>query len=145
MLKLTIPLYLLGFAILNEVDEIHLYGIDLLCDGEYEYQRPNAEYLIGVARGKGIKVHIPEESALCKFDHRYGYEDPPGFGIINQKLLEERLKSYKKKHEHNLAMAYLADGASQELEQLMAMTKTLSRGGYIPGTGGNKDEKKDKE
>jgi hypothetical protein len=133
--------YMLAFAILIGVEEIHLYGIDLLCDEEYGYQRPNAEYMIGVARGLGIKVFIPKESALCKFDHRYGYEDPIGFGLINPKLIEERLKAYKDKHEKSLAMAYLADGATQELEQLQSMMKNSGRGGYIPGTGGKDPER----
>jgi hypothetical protein len=34
---------------------------------EFEYQRPNMEYLIGYARGLGIEVYIPDESPLCKF------------------------------------------------------------------------------
>ena len=34
---------------------------------EFEYQRPNMEYLIGYARGLGIEVYIPEKSPLCKF------------------------------------------------------------------------------
>lgn len=131
--------YMLALAIYENVDEIQIYGIDLLCDDEYGYQRPNAEYLIGLARGKGIRVFIPEESALCKFDHRYGYEEPPNLGVLTHKILEERLKSYEKKHENSLAMAYLADGAAQEVKQLLALLKNSGRGAYIPGSGGNKD------
>lgn len=133
--------YMLAYAILLGVDEIQIYGIDLLCDDEYGYQRPNAEYLIGVARGLGIKVLIPEESALCKFDHRYGYEEPPGFGLLNPKMLEERIKSYEKKHENSLAVAYLSDGAAQALKELNSLLKTSGRGAYIPGTGGRDPER----
>lgn len=39
----------------------------MAADDEYGYQRPNCEYLIGLARGRGIKVVIPDESPLCKF------------------------------------------------------------------------------
>lgn len=41
------------------------------------YQRPCAEYLIGIADGMGVKVYIPQSSALCKANHVYGYSYPP--------------------------------------------------------------------
>jgi hypothetical protein len=47
--------------------EIGLWGIDVSDDSEWAYQRACLEYLVGIARGKGINVHIPESSALCKF------------------------------------------------------------------------------
>jgi hypothetical protein len=50
--------------------EIGLWGIDLAEDGEWEYQRANNEYYIGVAEGMGIKVYWPEESKLCKYLNR---------------------------------------------------------------------------
>lgn len=59
--------YALALAIHEGAQEIALYGIDMEGTDEYAYQRPNMEYLIGFARGKGIAVHIPESSALCKF------------------------------------------------------------------------------
>ena len=61
------PAYMLAMAIHEGADEIGIYGVDLTDSDEYGYQKPNMEYLIGLARGKGIKVHIPDESALCKF------------------------------------------------------------------------------
>lgn len=70
--------YMLSLAIHEGAEEIGLYGIDMTDD--YGYQKPNCEYLIGFARGRGIKVHIPEQSPLCKhvgppdrdYDGRYG-------------------------------------------------------------------------
>lgn len=59
--------YMLALAIHEKADEIGIYGVDMAGDDEYAYQRPNCEYLIGLARGRGIKVHIPEISPLCKF------------------------------------------------------------------------------
>lgn len=59
--------YMLALAITEGVDRIGLWGVDMKGDDEYGYQRPNCEYLIGLARGKGIDVVIPEESPLCKF------------------------------------------------------------------------------
>jgi hypothetical protein len=58
---------------LKPVDRIAIFGVDLHCESEYAYQRPNLEYLIGLARGKGIKVYIPPQSALCSHAHGVPY------------------------------------------------------------------------
>lgn len=55
-------------------DVISLYGVDMKAEGEYAYQKPNIEYLIGLARGRGIEVSIHESSPLCKNPNvRYGH------------------------------------------------------------------------
>jgi len=89
--------YLMSLAITEGVDKIGVWGVDMSdvepisgdpsYISEFAYQRPNMEYLIGFARGKGIEVYIPSESSLVKFHgdgiplgvmypsypHRYGY------------------------------------------------------------------------
>lgn len=71
-------------------DEIALYGIDASEDTEWGYQRACMEYLVGVARGYGIKVFIPESSALCKFQDqtiKYGavnVDYTKRYGIIRE-------------------------------------------------------------
>lgn len=69
--------YMIALAISEGFEEIGLWGIDLAHDSEYEYQKPSAEYLLGVAIGAGITVRIPQQSALLKGTYRYGYEDMP--------------------------------------------------------------------
>lgn len=72
--------YMLALAIHEGAQEIALYGVDMAGHDEYGYQHPNCEFLIGFARGRGIKVRIPDVSPLCKFvsppdrdyDGRYG-------------------------------------------------------------------------
>lgn len=59
--------YAMALAIHEGAEEIAIYGVDMKADDEYGYQKPNMEYLIGLARGKGIKVTIPDQSPLCKF------------------------------------------------------------------------------
>ena len=59
--------YAMALAIHEGAEEIAIYGVDMKGDDEYGYQKPNMEYLIGLAIGKGIKVTIPDESPLCKF------------------------------------------------------------------------------
>lgn len=63
--------YMLALAIHEGAEEIGVYGVEMRGDDEWGYQRPNCEYLIGFARGKGIKVHIPDSSPLCK------HQSPP--------------------------------------------------------------------
>lgn len=60
--------YAMALAIHERAREIAIYGVDMDGSDEYAYQRPNMEYLIGFARAQGIRVHIPKESALCRFE-----------------------------------------------------------------------------
>ena len=59
--------YAMALAIHEGASEIGVFGVDMKGDDEFGYQKPNMEYLVGVARGKGIKVSIPDASPLCKF------------------------------------------------------------------------------
>lgn len=61
--------YAMALAIAEGAEEIGIWGVDMAGDDEYGYQRPNMEWLVGVAEGRGIKVHIPEASPLCKYQH----------------------------------------------------------------------------
>lgn len=58
--------YMMAQAImeLQPGDRIGIWGCDLATTNEYAYQRPNMEYLIGFARGKGINVYVPPQNAL---------------------------------------------------------------------------------
>lgn len=84
--------WMLALAITEGVDEIGIWGIDMTADEEYVLQRANFEWLIGYAQGKGIKVHIPAKSALCKTDKVYGLEWRPGM----EKELAELAKTIRK-------------------------------------------------
>jgi hypothetical protein len=55
----------------NYQQEIALYGIDVSPDEEWAYQRACIEFLVGIAIGMGIKVTIPESSALLKFHRQF--------------------------------------------------------------------------
>lgn len=56
-------------------DTIGLWGVEMSAEGEYAYQKPNCEALLGYALGLGIDVVIPETSSLMKGNTAYGYED----------------------------------------------------------------------
>jgi hypothetical protein len=62
-------------------DEIHLYGIHLETDSEWQYERPCNEWWLGVfagmqyAKGKKCCVYLPEESDVLRGYHEYGFAD----------------------------------------------------------------------
>jgi hypothetical protein len=94
------PAYMMALAILDGYEEVHLYGIDLLEESEYQYQRPCLEYWLGVARGRGIKVYIPKQSALLKANYVYGFSYPPEPGKYG--TIKTWLKSQTTMLENNL-------------------------------------------
>lgn len=69
--------------------KIGIWGVDLSADTEYAYQRPNLEYLIGMARGMGIKVYIPSVSALCS----NAFSKPYGFWTDEERKAQEAAKA----------------------------------------------------
>lgn len=70
-----VALAMLEYAQTKEPMRIGLWGIDMEVGTEYGYQKPNLLYLIGMARGMGIKVYTPPVSQLFKsaFGELYGH------------------------------------------------------------------------
>lgn len=56
--------YPLAYAISLDPEEIGLYGISMAGDEEYAYQRPNTQYLVGIAQGRGIRVNLHPKTEL---------------------------------------------------------------------------------
>lgn len=71
----------LAMAIWEGFKEIHVYGVDMAQNDEYAEQRPSCEYFIGLARGAGIKVYVPEKSDLLHTNWLYPFEDDAPFKI----------------------------------------------------------------
>lgn len=120
--------YMIAMAIESGYKEIALYGVDLIHDSEFEYQRPNAEFLLGWARGAGITLVIPNTSALLKTTHRYGYEKPPSNGVLDEDLLSRRIASYDESFDEARKKALVLDGARQEARELLALMNQTKRG-----------------
>lgn len=124
--------YMLALAISEGYTWIGMYGIDLASDVEYPYQRPNTEYLVGLARGMGITVVVAEGSALLKSSFLYGYEkeadEHPALKAIKVHGL-----ALKKKHEETLAALNTLDGAMQENDNVQKVFSYQARGCPITG------------
>ncbi len=90
--------WLLALGIAMGYEEIHLYGVDMaqdnLLQAEYSQQRPSCEWLIGIAQGRGIPIHLPPGSDLLKASHLYGFDSDQ-----YQKKLIARLKELSDRKE----------------------------------------------
>ena len=89
--------FMLALAAMEGFNEVHLYGINLAIGDEYFYQKACAEWWIGLAEGKGIKVYVPRASALMKQWNRYGYHPEATPGMLTKVLLDARMKGYRAK------------------------------------------------
>ena len=119
--------FMVAQAILDDYSWIGLYGIDLASDIEYQQQRANTEYLIGVARGQGRTVVTADSSAILKAGHIYGYEK----ALTENPILEPvkaHLAGLRKKHDETLATLNTLDGAIQECENFLKLPAYLERG-----------------
>lgn len=93
--KTSCPAWELGLAIALGFEEIHMYGIDMAQDTEYAEQRNCVEFLLGIAVGRGVKIHIPTNSDIlhCWGQYAFGQE---GEAIASK--LKERHKWLHKEH-----------------------------------------------
>jgi len=93
------PAYMLAFALLSQpaLREIHLFGVDMTIDSEYEIQRPSCEFFLGVAHGRGIRVVLTEQSDLLKTRFLYGYDERDRAAEVGD--LRERLLTFRQRHE----------------------------------------------
>ena len=73
--------YMLALAISKYPQEIHIWGVRMAADEEYAYQRANCEYMIGYARGLGIKVTI-YNSTVCQYSKHFD-KYPERYGLVD--------------------------------------------------------------
>jgi hypothetical protein len=89
----------LGFKV------IHLYGVNMANDEEYASQRPSVEYFVGLAKGMGIEVYIPDQSDICKSWLLYGFDDEQAT------IIHKRIKHFK---EENINKKQQLEAAAQQ-------------------------------
>ena len=124
--------YMLALAISEGPTWIGLYGVDLASDIEYPHQRPNTEYLVGMARGKGIEVVIAPGSAIGKSSFLYGYEKEPAGNPIVVAVTNHRA-GLNKKRDELIATLNTIDGAIQESDNVIKLVDFQARGCQLTG------------
>lgn len=105
---------MIGLALLEGVDEIRVYGVNLASNSEYVEQRPCIEWLLGLAEGRGIKVDIPEDAPIFK-----GSEYPGEIGE-DPWIAQTRLDSKRQTYNKYWARVHSAAGAIEALKMLSA-------------------------
>jgi hypothetical protein len=131
--------YAIAFALAQaDVAEIGLFGIDLVHDTEYEQQRPCAEYWLGRADERGVRITTHERSALLKQRYRYGYvqESPLSrelrAGIARQvDELRAAISKNKAEADRLFAQCNTDDGACQALVSVLQRLDRWDRGGGV--------------
>src|SRR3990167_2349981 len=94
--------FLIGWGIHPGYEEIGIYGIDLVVGTEYDVQKACAEYMLGVAHGRGIIVRMPANCALLRHSHRYGYERAPSWGPVSLDEFGHRVDALVKQRDLQL-------------------------------------------
>ena len=114
--------YMIAMAVHENVDEIRLIGINLANHTEYVMQRACAEHWLGVAKGQGIRVWLPDSSPMLK-GVQYGIQRMPGLYRQELEVLEHAHKAQvlEASNEYQVATGGLQswDRAMQVLERLM--------------------------
>lgn len=60
-------------ALMMGYKEIHIYGVDMAANSEYQFQKSSVQFFVGLSLGYGVKFLIPKSSELCKFPRFYGF------------------------------------------------------------------------
>jgi hypothetical protein len=93
------PAWMLAHALLLGFKHVVIVGIHLASEAEYIKQKPNMCYLVGVARGSGVRVDVPAESPLLQSSHTYAFEDDPSTPVLQVQRTAEGLQVERQKVE----------------------------------------------
>lgn len=102
--------YMLGLAIHEKFEAIGMWGVNMASKKEYKYQWPGVQYLLALAKSRGIHVYLPDdcpitipakpELVVTQILYGYDYHHPDAWW--NQ---PERQAELKKKMKENAAKA----------------------------------------
>lgn len=123
--------YMLSQALVEGVDEIGIWGVDLVVGTEYEQQRPAAEFLLGIAIARGVKVSIAQGSALLRSGFLYGVDDDAPDPAIAR--LKSKVANYDEKIKELMSQVYALGGAKREAEECVTMLEAQHRGLWSKG------------
>jgi hypothetical protein len=119
----------IALAILEGFETIGIWGVDmavsspLRSQNEYSHQRPSCEYFIGLARGRGIEVVIPDQCDLLKSRFLYCFEEIQETAF-NKKLedmersMQQRQADAEQKMKSNEAKIHQYIGARSALQEV---------------------------
>lgn len=118
--------YMMALGIYLGYKEIRLYGVYLMHETEYLSQRPGFKYYLGVARAKGIKVWVQENTFLTCPSRRYGYDDVDQICAVieaRKKRIEADMAAQSKVVEDARAVYFQLRGAAQDCADIIVELK----------------------
>jgi len=119
--EVSSPSWMLMWAVAQGYTEIHIYGIHLSTEWEYLQQRPNLEFLIGVAAGLGIKIVLPDIVPICQAKFTYGYETKADASLQPVQLQIDSLKRQAQKtHAAIMKLPWWARAEKADLQTRLA-------------------------
>lgn len=116
------PSYMVAWAIEHGAEEIQIWGIHLETEAEYREQRAQFEHMLGIAKGRGVRVVMAPQSPVLKHGFRYAYQPRPAKHPAKLTLIETR----HKKQELTMRLAALPRWASRT-----ALTDQLRRASAV--------------
>lgn len=132
--------YMMALALIEGATEIGIFGVDMAIDDhEYFWQRPCMEAWIGFAKGRGVKVTIPEISPIGKCDYVEG-ENSGGKPEFKQfPFTEEEFLRMASEHENKMleieqqvselnCKYQIHDGAKQTYQRLAQVARATEAG-----------------
>lgn len=116
---------MIAIALLEGVTHLSLYGVDMaqsdpvLHQGnpEYQHQRPSCEYMLGVAKGRGVEVFVPDASDLLKCARVYAHHGDIGHSIKKHAVRHQELVT---RHQQMLEQFRLHRDQYREWEKIIA-------------------------
>lgn len=125
--------FMLIWAALQGYEEVGIWGVDLIIGQEYEYQKPNLEYLLGLVQARGMKVYIPPQSALLKgrtIWQRYGTPELK-LGPFTTRFFDRIIKNGQQKRDKIENDLHETEGALIALQNMRDALMIYERGGEI--------------
>lgn len=119
--------YMLALAIEEGFEEIHIYGVDLSFGTEYGYAQACMAYWIGLARGMGIKVILPDNNVIIGSSWLYAYDEPVG---ENEVVIRFMMATRKIKLINSVVGADFSFQAGREVHAAEIIAEDLIRGGH---------------
>jgi len=118
------PAWMLALAMYEGYTEIDIYGIHLATEWEYQKQKANMTYLIGLARGMGITVKVPKASPLLRPTHRYAFEPDPATPVTQaQRDLQKVQAQYQAVSTKAAQVPWWKPGARREAQEQVVRVK----------------------
>lgn len=114
--------WMLALAIEQSPQEIGLWGVDMSAGEEYAYQRPGCHHFLMLAKERGIKVTVPEQSDLMAPAIRYGYVmGSPMWKKLQARRgeLDGRIAAAEKRYEDARNEWHFLKGARDDLEYML--------------------------